>query len=119
MNNYNCIGRLTRDWETTYTADGLAVSKNSIAVNNYKKETSFINIVALGKRAEALNQYTGKGSKIGLTGELNIREYEKDGQKRKFTEVVINSFDFCDSKQDVKPHPVKERQDIKSDDIPF
>jgi single-strand DNA-binding protein len=56
LNNLNIIGRLTRDAELKYTANGTAVSKFSIAVNRRRKngdqwedEANFFDVTLWGK----------------------------------------------------------------------
>lgn len=91
------IGRLTRDAELAYTANGTAVCKFSIAVNRKKKdgdtwvdEPSYFNIVLWGRQGEALNQYLIKGKQVGVSGELRQERWQQDGQNRSKIEVVAS-----------------------------
>ncbi|MDR1373704.1 MAG: single-stranded DNA-binding protein, partial [Treponema sp.] len=77
LNHAVLIGRLTRDAELKYTANGQAVCKFSIAVNRRKKsgdqwvdEANFFDIVLWGRQGESLNQYLVKGKLVGVDGEL-------------------------------------------------
>ena len=47
-----------------------------------------------GRFREVMTNHIQKGDKFGITGSLQINVSEKDGQKRYFTEVVVNGFDF-------------------------
>ena len=52
-----------------------------------------------GKSAEALANFTKKGSLIGITGRLQVRTYENnEGRKVWVTEVVAENFTFLESK---------------------
>jgi single-strand DNA-binding protein len=51
--------------------------------------------VAWGKTAEVIAKYCNKGDLIGVTGQLQRREWEKDGQKRYAHEIKVNRIDFC------------------------
>jgi len=108
MNRVELIGRLTKDPELRFTpGTGNAVANFSIAVEDGfgdKKKAYFINIVVWGKSAEAVSNYTHKGSKIAVIGKLTVRDYEaKDGTKKYITEVVADMYggiEFLDSKSD-------------------
>ncbi len=98
------VGNLTRDPEIRYVQSGSAVTKFALAVNRRSKggdETTFVDIVAWDngnyKLAETCNTYLKKGMSVLVEGRLVIRSYDdKDGQKRKATEVVIDTMQMLD-----------------------
>jgi single-strand DNA-binding protein len=94
------VGNLTRDPEIRYVGSGAAVTKFTLAVNRRSKqqeETDFIDIVAWDKLAETCNTYLKKGMSCLVEGRLSIRSYDdKDGNKRKATEVVCNTMQMLD-----------------------
>lgn len=99
MNKAAMIGRLTADVELRTTQSGKNVCSFTIAVDRPGKDAGadFITCVAWEKTAELISRYFHKGSKIGLTGRMTTRNWEdKDGHKRKETEVMVESFDFCE-----------------------
>ena len=88
------VGNLTRDPEIRYTQSGKAVTKFTLAINNprNKEETTYVDIVAWDRLGETCNTYLKKGSSALVEGRLVIRSYDdKDGNKRKATEVVIDN----------------------------
>ncbi|MDR1955304.1 MAG: single-stranded DNA-binding protein [Treponema sp.] len=98
LNHVVLIGRLTRDAELKYTANGQAVCKFSIAVNRRRKngdqwvdEANFFDIVVWGRQGESLNQYLVKGKMVGIDGELRQDRWEQDGQNRSKVEIVANN----------------------------
>jgi single-strand DNA-binding protein len=98
LNHVILIGRLTRDAELKYTANGQAVCKFSIAVNRRRKsgdqwvdEANFFDIVLWGRQGESLNQYLLKGKMVGVEGELRQDRWEQDGQNRSKVEIVANN----------------------------
>lgn len=105
-NHIVLVGRLTRDPEIRYVQSGTAVCSFSIAVNRRTKqgeEAMFVDCVAWngGNRnlADVCNNYLHKGMTVLVDGRLAIREYtNKDGEKRKATEVVLNDMQMLDSK---------------------
>lgn len=104
MNKIILCGRLTADVEIRYSNDGKAVTRFNFAVNRRFKrdgdpEADFFQCVAFGKIAETLEKCSvGKGTKLLLDGEMRNNNYEKDGVKHYGMQVVVNSFEFCESK---------------------
>lgn len=105
MNKVMLIGRLTKDPELRYTpGNGTAVATFSLAVDRRtskdgNKEADFINIVAFGKTAEIISQYITKGRLLAVAGRIQTSSYDgKDGVKRYRTDVVVDDFQFIDSK---------------------
>lgn len=110
INRTVLVGRLTRDPEMKTTNNGTAVAQFTLAVNRQftnaqgEREADFVNCVIWRKGAEALAQYTHKGSLIGVDGRIQTRTYEdKDGKTVFVTEVVADSFSFMESKKDNQP----------------
>jgi single-strand DNA-binding protein len=97
------VGNLTRDPEIRYTQSGKGVTKFTLAVNNprNKEETTFVDIVAWDRLGETCNTYLKKGTNTLVEGRLVIRSYDdKDGNKRKATEVVIDNMQMLGSRSD-------------------
>ena len=110
MNKTILIGRLTKDAETRYTAEGTAIARFPLAVDRkYKSEgqpsADFINCVAFGKIAEFVEKYLKKGTKIALEGRIQTGSYEKDGQKVYTTDVIVEAVEFAESKKADTPAP--------------
>jgi single-strand DNA-binding protein len=104
INTITVSGNLGRDVELRYTpADGIAVAQftlaNSVGYGD-KKHTNWINCVAWRNLGENCAKYLEKGSKAIVTGELRIRDYEKDGQKRFVTEVICRDVEFISRKNE-------------------
>ena len=105
MNNFNCIGRITKDLEIKTSQGGTTVLNNTVAINRPfknkqtgEREADFINFVAFGKTAEIIAQYHQKGSLIGLSGRMQSRSYENSNSQKVFvTELVVNEMHFTGS----------------------
>ena len=126
MNIIALMGRLTRDVEVRHGASGKAYGRFSIAVNRQyqKDEADFINCVAFGKTAELIGEYFRKGQQIGITGRLQMNQYEKDGEKRTSYDVIVDSFDFVGSKNDKQESKPKRQYEEpasydREEDFPF
>lgn len=105
INRVVLTGRLTRDPETTVSQSNIPVAKFSLAVNrafansNGEREADFINCVAFRKQAENVQQYVKKGQLVGVDGRIQTRNYtNKEGQKVYVTEIVCDSVQFLESK---------------------
>ena len=102
LNRTILVGRLVADPEVRYTANEIPVARFALAVGrpskNGEKEVDFINIVAWRGLAKICGEYLKKGKPIAIEGKLHIRKYEKDGQKRSFTEVVASNMQMLDTK---------------------
>ena len=102
------VGNLTRDPEIRYTQSGKSVTKFTLAINNprNKEETTFVDIVAWDRLGETCNTYLKKGQSTLVEGRLVIRSYDdKDGNKRKATEVVIDNMQMLSSRRDGESGP--------------
>ena len=114
MNNVNLIGRLTKDIEIRLTTNQKKVCSFCIAVDGLNDSAYFIDCVAWEKRAENLGKYFHKGDKIGVAGLITTRTYEdNDGKNRKVTEVLVTSFDFCNSKQETTSEPTAKQEEAQ------
>ena len=105
MNKVFLIGRLTRDPELRYTSSNLANMRCSLAVDRQfaregeERGTDFISIVAFGNRAETMKKYLTKGSQIAVDGRIQTGSYDgADGKKVYTTDVIVENFQFLDSK---------------------
>ena len=127
MNKTILTGRLVRDAELSYIASTatpkisftLAVERNYQKDKNNKK-VDFINMEMIGKHTENLCRYVTKGKQILVEGELNIDNYEKDGEKRSFTKVKIDRLEFLGGATTEKKTEELNFQEVDVDeDIPF
>lgn len=96
-------GRLVSDPELKKTQGGVSVLTFSVAINRKKQNetvTDFIDCVAWKESAEFISKYFRKGSSICISGTLQKRQYEKNGEKRYTTEVIVYETFFVDSKSE-------------------
>ena len=97
-------GRLAADPEQRTTQNGTAVTSFSLAVQRNVKgsdgeySTDWIDCVAWKGTAEFICKYFQKGQLMAVNGALQTRSYEKDGVKRKVTQVVVQNANFCESR---------------------
>ena len=119
MNNCNFTGRLTKDPELKTTQSGKKYLRFCLAVDGIKdkdgnKTADFVDCIAWNKSAEIIAQYARKGSKLGISGRLHTTTTEANGEKRKYTEIIVNEFDLLDS----KPKDQAEQSQEQPQEIP-
>lgn len=149
FNKVVLMGNLTRDPEVRTTPSGQSVANFSLAVNrtwkgadgNQQESVSYIDCVAWGRTGEVIAQYMQKGRPILVSGRLDQRSWEQDGNKRSKVEVVVEDFNFVGGgngdfqggssapapsssssskkKDDVQIEDIKDDEEINLDDIPF
>ena len=133
MNKVILLGRLTRDPEVRFSqsAEPVAVCRFTVAVDRpYSSKRSeneptadFINCVCFGKRGESIGQYFHKGNRIAVTGRLQVGSWtDNNNQKRYSTDVVVEDFDFCESKASAAAsteasQPASQNSSQKPDDF--
>lgn len=111
INNVVLVGRLTKDVDLRYTANGTGVATFTLAVNrNFtnqdgNRDADFINCVIWRKSAETLANYAKKGTLLGVTGRIQTRNYEnQQGQRVYVTEVVVENFQLLESRSTNQQH---------------
>lgn len=129
LNKVVLIGRLTRDPEMQYTANGTAVTVFTIAVDRPfknaqgEREADFIRCVAWKKLGEIVAEHMQKGRLVAIEGRIQTRSYENNaGQRVYVTEVVAENVVFLDRPNE-NGKEKKEKEDaliVPSDDeLPF
>lgn len=100
MNKVFLIGNLTRDPDISTTASGVQMCRFSIAVNrNFAnaegvRETDYFNCTAWRNNAEKCGKYLHKGNKVAICGNIQIRNYEANGEKRMSADVIVDEIEF-------------------------
>ncbi len=111
LNTVILMGRPTTDIELKLTPNGIEVCNFTLAVDRYQKkgeekQTDFIDCVAWRGTAAFLHEWFKKGQLMAVEGSIQVRQYQdKDGNKRKAVEIVVEQAHFAERKQD---KPVRE-----------
>jgi len=105
INQVNLAGNLTRDPEVRFLPSGTSVARVSLAVNNRIKkgeewvdDPCFIDVTLFGKVAEWAGENLDKGAGVFVTGRLQFRSWEKDGERRSKHEVIADKITALNSK---------------------
>lgn len=125
LNNCTFIGRLGKDAETKQVGE-TSVTKWSIAVSEkYKNKkgeqvenTEWINMEAWGKTGQLVQEYMKKGSLGYFEGKFKTTMTEKDGVKKYFTTIVVDTVQFLSKSDTTAPQAYTETT-ISTGEIPF
>ncbi len=108
FNKVFLMGNLTRDIELKHTPSDQSVATIGVAVNRRyttkegekREETTFVDCEAWGRTAEIMSQYLSKGRGVFIEGRLKLDQWEdrETGKNRSKLKVVIDNFQFVDSK---------------------
>ncbi len=105
MNRIYLIGNLTRDPETNTTNDGVQFTRFQIAVNRPftnsagERLADYFDVICWRQLADRCAKYLYKGSKVGISGSVQRRQYEdRDGIKRTSFDVVADEVEFLTPK---------------------
>ena len=105
MNICILMGRLTKEPELRSTQNGVSVVQFTIAVDRdfvrqgEERQSDFINCVAFRQTADFIAKYFGKGRMIAVQGSVQVRSYDKNGEKRYVTEVIVDRAHFTGEKR--------------------
>jgi single-strand DNA-binding protein len=109
INRVTIVGRLTRDPELRQLPGGTSVLQLGVAVNgrqrddagNWTDKPNFFDVKVFGNQADMLANHLSKGRRIGVDGRLDWSSWEaQDGGKRSKVEIVAQSVQFLDSRND-------------------
>ena len=133
VNKVILVGNLGKDPELRYTQGGDPVVNFTVATNEKWKDkdghpqerVEWHRIVVWGRSAENCAEYLQKGSSVYVEGRLQTREWEdKDGNKRRTTEINARSVQFLSPRPRAPQLPSREQEPgpfvpHPDDEIPF
>lgn len=104
MNAIHVMGRLVKAPEITSTQSGRTIARYTVAVNRafHKEggqEADFFPCVSFGKQAEFVEKYLSKGTKVVISGEMNLDTVTKDGKTNTYPKIIVDSIEFAESKK--------------------
>src|SRR5919202_3561610 len=97
--NISFLGDSTRDPELRYTPSGQANVRLGVAVNRrwqdrnsgeWNESTSFFDVIAWRELAENVNESLKRGTRVIVTGRLEQRTWEQEGNKRSVVEIIAD-----------------------------
>ena len=130
VNKVFILGRLGKDPEIRYSADGKPIASFSVATSTYGKDSSgnktefteWHRISAFSKAAEVVDKYVKKGDLIHIEGSLRTKKWvDSQGVEKYATDIVVGRLNLLGSKQggSEAPPPAVEGGSNFEDDMPF
>lgn len=105
MNKVMLMGRLTKDPETRYSQNQVAVTRFTIAVNRRftkpgeERQADFLHCVCFRSTAEFVGKYFVKGQQLALVGSLQSRKWEDEaGKSHTAIDVIAEEVYFAGEK---------------------
>lgn len=113
MNIITIMGRLTKDPEISSSTSGTTYARYTVAVDRkYKKEgqqnTDFFPCTSFGKQANFVEKYLKKGTKVVLSGEMNIDKNED----KTYPKIIVSDIEFAESKGQTEKTESKDVTDF-------
>lgn len=103
FNRVVLVGRLTKDPELRYTANGVARTTFTLAVDrpytrqDGQRQTDFLPVVVWNKPAEVCALHLKKGRLVLVDGRVETRAFENnEGQRIRVTEIIGERIRFLD-----------------------
>ena len=116
MNRGVIVGRLTRNPELRYTSSNKAITKITIACNNSKDDTTFLDITIFGKMAETTHEYCQKGDILGIEYIVKNHNWkDKEGKNHSTYNFIANRVEFI-SKANKSINKVEIPQELPKND---
>jgi single-strand DNA-binding protein len=127
------LGHLGKAAEVRATQGGSVVANFSLATaerikrnGEWSDATEWHTLVAFGRLAEIIRDYTTKGSKLLIEGRLQTRSWESDGLKRYRTEIIVSDVTLLDGRKDgggksdgYEMHSAVTPGEVEDPDCPF
>lgn len=133
LNKIIIVGKLTENPAMKNSDEGNAMAKYVLAVDRPRRadgtpgETDFIEVVSWGRQAEIAAEKLKKGKTVLIEGRVQVRSFDKDGQRKWVTEVITNNIALIEAGSNspmkkenaVQPSTNKTEPVLVEEDIPF
>lgn len=138
VNRVTLLGNVGRDPEVKVLTGGNAVAEFSLATSTggyttkdgkeVPQRTQWHRIKAFGAITSAIEKYVKKGYTIYVEGRIEYSEYEKNGEKRTMTEIILEDMSLLSQPQPQAapqttfpqpPQPEPMGAPIYNDGLPF
>ena len=99
MNKVILMGRMTDEPKISETNSGKKMARFTLAVDRMKDGADFPGCIAWEKKAEFMEKYCHKGTKLLVEGRMQTGSYEGKNGKVYTTDVICESIEFCEKKK--------------------
>lgn len=112
INQVALTGYIAREVELRQTASGIPYVwfklgvKRSVANKDGERETDFIDGIIWRGAAESFHRHVRKGSRVGITGRIQVSSYDDaKGQRVYSTKVVADEYYFLEKREETEARP--------------
>ncbi len=125
INTVTIVGNLGQDPEIRYTPNAIPVASFTVAVNEVYtgkdgqkvKKVHWFRVTAFQRLAEIVGQYCTKGSKVGIRGQLQYRQWQdNEGANHSLVEIRARELELLSGKSDT-PAATEEEAPAGADDL--
>lgn len=125
VNKVFILGRLGKDPEIRYTADGKAVASLSVATSTFGKDaqgnktehTEWHRLSAFNRAAEVAGKYLRKGDLVHVEGSLRTKKWTDNGVDKYATDIVVGRLNLLGNK--AQSESADTASAMSDDDNPF
>lgn len=111
-NNLTIVANLVKDFVAREGETTIAVSRIASTFN--KDQTIFMNVKAFGKTADILLEHGKKGTKMLLSGKLQMESWkDSEGKNRTDFSMIIDKFEFIAKPKEEAP------KEVDTEELPF
>ncbi|MAH81577.1 MAG: Single-stranded DNA-binding protein 1 [Rickettsiales bacterium] len=117
-NNCTLMGRLTKDPDFKEINDSFCKLTFTLAISRkFRKEdgtieTDFIPVTLIGTPAIVGSKLLAKGSPVLIWGAIQVRQYDKDNERKWITEIIGDNFQLLEKRK-----RIEEKQKIEEKQI--
>lgn len=126
MNKTISIGNMTDDAKITETSTGKKMARFTLALNRMNEGADFPSYIAWEQKAEIIEKYCHKGTKLAIEGHIQTGSYDGKNGKVYTTDIVCDKIELVERRQkddgQPKENPSDEFMKIPDgveDEIPF
>lgn len=118
FNYNNCIlmGRLTKDPEFKEINSSFCKLIFTLAISRkFRKEdgtieTDFIPVSLIGTPAIVGSKLLAKGSPVLIWGAIQVRQYDKDNERKWITEIIADNFQLLEKRRRINEDKTEKKE---------
>lgn len=124
LNKVQLIGRVGKNPDVRYTPAGEAIANLPLATSETWKDkkgqrqekTEWHNLVFFQGLAEIVREYVKKGDLLYVEGKITTETYEKDGQTRYMTKIIVGEMKMLGGKKGSSDKHTDDKTEVETED---
>lgn len=99
MNEVISIGNMTKEPNISETQSGKKVARFTLALNRIGEGADFPSYIAWEQKAEIIEKYCHKGTKLAIKGHIQTGSYDGKNGKVYTTDIVCDKIELVERRQ--------------------